>query len=57
MKTGCLHSSRTGICAFIDVAFNADIRDMRGVRGLPAEGSKFAREIRERARKKEKIFC
>ena len=37
VKTGCLHSSRTGIIAFIRAAFNAGIRDMRGVRDLPAK--------------------
>ena len=52
VKIGCIHSSRTGIFAFIKSAFNADIRDMRGVRDVPAEGGKFAREIREKMSRK-----
>ena len=53
VKVGCMHISRTGIFAFICASFNSGIPDMRGVRDVPAEGRKFAREICEKTRKKE----
>ena len=54
-QAGEIGTARTGIFAFIRAAFNADIRDMRGVRDLRAKYAKgrektsriFARELRE----------